>query len=122
MSSCPYLRRPDSQMTRVDSDDLHRAQYLGRSQCYTESACSASHVQDSFGSADVLLQKPAGILTMMVNAFQFSLDKFIVGGVGNREAHDCRRIMDILNRCSFPQQFNESRSIRFFHTCSASIL
>jgi hypothetical protein len=59
---------------------------------------------------------------MMVNALQFSLDKFIIGGVGNRIAHDGRRIMDILNRCSFPQQFKESRSVRFFHTFPSSIL
>ena len=59
---------------------------------------------------------------MMVNALQFSLDKFIVGGVGNGIAHDGRRIMDILNRCSFPQQLNESRSVRFFHTYPTSIL
>jgi hypothetical protein len=109
-------------MAGVDSDNLRRAQYAGRCQRYTESACSASHVQDSFGLADILLQKPAGILAMMVHALQFSLDKFIVGGVGNRIAHDGRRIMDILNRCSFPQQFKESRSVRFFHTFPSSIL
>jgi hypothetical protein len=72
--------------------------------------------------ADILLQKPTGILAMMVNTLQFSLGKFIVGGVGNRIAHHGRRIMDILNCRSFPQQFNESRSVRFFHTYLARIL
>jgi hypothetical protein len=65
--------------------------------------------------ADVLLQEPAGIPAMLVYALQFSLDKFIVGGVGNCKARDDRRIMDILNCGSFAQQFNESRSVRFFH-------
>jgi hypothetical protein len=116
------LCRPDSQWAGVDSDNLLRAQYAGRCQRNTESACSASYVQDSFRLADILLQKPAGILAMMVNAVQFSLDKIIVGGVGNRKAHDSRRIMDILNRCSFPQQFKELRSVRFFHTYLAFIL
>jgi hypothetical protein len=90
-------------MAGVDSDNLRRAQYAGRCHRYTESACSASHVQDSFDSADILLQKPASILAMMVNALQFSLDKFTVGGMGNRKAHNGRRIMDILNRCPFAQ-------------------
>jgi hypothetical protein len=116
------LCSPDSQLAGVDSDDLHRAQYVGRCQGYTESACSASHVQDSFGSPDILLQKPAGIPAVMVNPLQFSLDKFTVGGMGDRVAYDSRRIMDILNRCSFPQQFKESCSVRFFHRFPSSIL
>jgi hypothetical protein len=72
--------------------------------------------------AHILLQKPAGIPAMMVNALQFPLDKVTVGGVGNRIAHCGRRIMDILNRRSFPQQFNEPRSVRFFHRYPASLL
>src|ERR1700736_4298846 len=87
----------------------------GRCHRNTESARSTSHVQDSFDSANLLLQKPAGIPAMMINARHFSLDEFVAGTVGNRMAQCGRRTMDILDSRSFPHFFNELRSVRFSH-------
>jgi Na+-transporting NADH:ubiquinone oxidoreductase subunit NqrB len=109
------LCRLHSQTAGVDPNDFHRAQFGGRCQRDTESTRSTSHVQDSFDSANILFQKPAGIPAMMINARQFSLDKFVAASMDNRITRCVRRIMDILDSSSFLQQFSELRSVGFSH-------